>query len=201
MVLETPLGDVPLQVIGAHNASNTEAARWLAQEMGLDDEAFYESMTTFRGASKRLEVLATASPRVKAFKDFAHAPSKVKATVSALREQFPDRRIVACLELHTFSSLNPDFLPLYDGALALADVAVVYFSPKAVAHKKLPPLEASHVADAFGMPHPVVLTDSAEVRRFLDEATGAQHGAAVVVLMSSGNFDGNEVSQWAEAWG
>jgi UDP-N-acetylmuramate: L-alanyl-gamma-D-glutamyl-meso-diaminopimelate ligase len=201
MVLETPLGDVPLQVIGAHNASNIEAARWLAQEMGLDDEAFYESMTTFRGASKRLEVLATASPRVKAFKDFAHAPSKVKATVSALREQFPDRRIVACLELHTFSSLNPDFLPLYDGALALADEAVVYFNPKAVAHKKLPPLKASDVAEAFGMPHPVVLTDSAEVRRFLDEATGAQHGAAAVVLMSSGNFDGNEVSQWAEAWG
>jgi UDP-N-acetylmuramate: L-alanyl-gamma-D-glutamyl-meso-diaminopimelate ligase len=118
-----------------------------------------------------------------------------------LREQFPDRRIVACLELHTFSSLNPDFLPLYDGALALADEAVVYFNPKAVAHKKLPPLKASDVAEAFGMPHPVVLTDSAEVRRFLDEATGAQHGAAAVVLMSSGNFDGNEVSQWAEAWG
>jgi len=199
-VLETPLGDVPLQVFGAHNASNVEAARWLAQEMGLDDETFYESMTSFKGASKRLESLPTGNARVLAFKDFAHAPSKVKATVAALREQFPNRRVVACLELHTFSSLNPDFLPLYAGTLDGADVPLVYFNPQAVAHKKLPELNAGQVGAAFGFPTPEVITKSIDVRAALDQAVGTDGMPTVVALMSSGNFDGNDVSEWTRAW-
>lgn len=200
LVLETPLGDVPLQVFGAHNASNVEAARWLAQEMGLDDETFYEAITTFRGASKRLEALPTASNRVVAYKDFAHAPSKVKATVAALREQYPDRKTIACLELHTFSSLNPDFLPLYAGALEGADVPVVYFNPKAVAHKKLPDLSAESVRNAFGVPVPEVHTESDAFKRALEGAVGETEGPIAVVLMSSGNFDNNDVAQWSSAW-
>jgi UDP-N-acetylmuramate: L-alanyl-gamma-D-glutamyl-meso-diaminopimelate ligase len=199
-VLETPLGDVPLQVFGAHNASNVEAARWLAQEMGVDDETFYESMTSFKGASKRLESLPTGNARVLAFKDFAHAPSKVKATVAALREQFPNRRVVACLELHTFSSLNPNFLPLYDGSLDGADVPLVYFNPQAVAHKKLPELNAGQVGAAFGVPAPEVYTNSIDVRAALDQAVGTDGMPTVVALMSSGNFDGNDVSEWTRAW-
>jgi UDP-N-acetylmuramate-alanine ligase len=199
-VLETPLGDVPLQVFGAHNASNVEAARWLAQEMGVDDETFYEAITTFKGASKRLESLPTGSTRVLAFKDFAHAPSKVKATVAALREQFPNRRVVACLELHTFSSLNPNFLPLYDGSLDGADVPLVYFNPQAVAHKKLPELNAGQVGAAFGSPAPEVYTSSSEVRAALDRAVGTDGVPTVVALMSSGNFDGNDVSEWTRVW-
>ena len=199
-VLETPLGDVPLQVFGAHNASNVEAARWLAQEMGVDDETFYESMTSFKGASKRLESLPTGNARVLAFKDFAHAPSKVKATVAALREQFPNRRVVACLELHTFSSLNPNFLPLYDGSLDGADVPLVYFNPQAVAHKKLPELNAGQVGAAFGFPAPEVYTNSIDVRAALDQAVGTDGMPTVVALMSSGNFDGNDVSEWTRAW-
>jgi UDP-N-acetylmuramate: L-alanyl-gamma-D-glutamyl-meso-diaminopimelate ligase len=199
-VLETPLGDVPLQVFGAHNASNVEAARWLAQEMGLDDETFYESMTSFKGASKRLESLPTGNARVLAFKDFAHAPSKVKATVAALREQFPNRRVVACLELHTFSSLNPDFLPLYAGSLDGADVPLVYFNPHAVAHKKLPELNAGQVGAAFGFPTPEVITNSIDVRAALDQAVGTDGMPTVVALMSSGNFDGNDVSEWTRSW-
>jgi UDP-N-acetylmuramate: L-alanyl-gamma-D-glutamyl-meso-diaminopimelate ligase len=121
------------------------------------------------------------------YKDFAHAPSKLKATAAALKQQFPARRLVACLELHTFSSLNPAFLPQYAHCFDAPDVAVVYFNPQVLAHKRLPPLAAAAVAEAFQRPDLRVITDSAELAAFLRAQAWAN---ANLLLMSSGTFDG-----------
>lgn len=192
-ILETPFGDVPLQIIGEHNLLNLEGARWICLEMGIQEDEFYEAIASFTGASKRLESLKS-SDKVKVYKDFAHAPSKVMATVSAVKETYPNSKVVACLELHTFSSLNPDFLPGYSGALDKADEAMVYFNPKAVAHKKLPPLEEETVAQAFGRSDLQVLTQADMV---LDRLVAERNNDTVYLLMSSGNFDGKDLNEWA----
>lgn len=193
-ILETPYGDVPLMIIGEHNLLNLEGARWICLEMGIQEDQFYEAIASFTGASKRLEPLAS-SAGVKVFKDFAHAPSKVKATVSAVKETYPDHKVVACLELHTFSSLNPDFLPGYAGSMDKADEAVIYFNPKAVAHKKLPLLDEDIVSRSFGRSDIEVITMS---EMLPDHLVSRREGKTVYLLMSSGNFDGAELNRWAE---
>ena len=135
-LLETPDGDMPIEVFGAHNLNNLAGAKWVCQNMGVDQEGFYEAIASFKGASKRLEKIAESKSKV-AYKDFAHSPSKVAATTQAVKEQYPNRTLVACLELHTYSSLNAEFLKEYEGALAFADVAVVFYSPDAVKIKQL----------------------------------------------------------------
>lgn len=192
-ILSTPFGDVPLQIIGEHNLLNLEGARWMCLEMGVQEDEFYEAIASFTGASKRLELLAQTDTTV-VYKDFAHAPSKVKATVSAVKETYPDKKVVACLELHTFSSLNPDFLPSYAGAMDACDEALVYFNPKAVAHKKLPPLDGDIVAGAFGRSDIQVITDAEMV---LDQLKSEKANETIYLLMSSGNFDGNSLEDWA----
>ena len=134
--IETAEGMMPLEIFGEHNLSNLEAARWICLEMGVQEDAFYDAILSFTGAQNRMEVFKFGD-QVKVFRDFAHAPSKVAASVKALKEQFGSVRAV--LELHTFSSLNPEFLPQYLGTMNAADEAWVYFSPDAVAHKKLKP--------------------------------------------------------------
>jgi UDP-N-acetylmuramate: L-alanyl-gamma-D-glutamyl-meso-diaminopimelate ligase len=183
--LETPDGDLQLEIFGAHNLQNMEGARWICQEMGIQEEDFYEAIASFKGASKRLEKIAESADRV-VYKDFAHSPSKVAATVKAVREQFPKRKLVACLELHTFSSLNPEFLPQYKGSLDPADEALVYFSPKALAHKKLPELSIAQVHDHFANDALNVSNASDEVLDWLKKVDGP----AVFLLMTSGNFYG-----------
>ncbi len=187
-LLQTPDGELPLEVFGHHNLLNMEGARWICQEMGVQEAEFYEAIATFKGASKRLEKIAESKKSV-VFKDFAHAPSKVSATVAAVRELHPTKKLVACLELHTFSSLNPDFLPLYKGALDLADEAMVYFSPKTVAHKKLPAIEKEDIVTNFANSKLVVSNDSAEVVTWLKS-----QGDAIFLLMTSGNFDGLDLN-------
>lgn len=193
MILETAEGDLPLQVFGRHNLQNLEGARLVCNRLGIMDEAFYEAISSFRGASKRLEKIGESGSRT-VYKDFAHAPSKVLATVGAVREQFPDRRLVACLELHTFSSLNPEFLPFYKGTLDAADVAMVYFNPEVVAHKKLPPVGADQVRSLFGRTDLKVFTDAESVYRELQR----QEGPAAFLIMTSGNFDGQDLGAWAD---
>lgn len=194
-ILSTPFGDVPLQIIGEHNLLNLEGARWICLEMGVQEDEFYEAIASFTGASKRLELLAEGD-QVKVYKDFAHAPSKVKATVDAVKETYPDHKVVACLELHTFSSLNPDFLPSYAGSLDSADAPIVYFNPKAVAHKKLPELEEDTVSSAFGRADINVLAMSEQV---LDTLKSEKDGPTIYLIMSSGNFDGQDLAVWADA--
>jgi len=179
--VSTEEGMMPLQIFGAHNLSNLEAARWLCLEMGVQEDEFYDAIMSFTGAQNRMEVFHEGSTKV--FRDFAHAPSKVKASVAALAEQFGKVRVV--LELHTFSSLNPEFLPQYAGVMDGANEAWVYYSPDAVAHKKLPPLSKEDVAQAFGPG--VRVFDDAEA---LGVALSNSDGNKAMALMSSGNFSG-----------
>ena len=147
-LLDTDDGPMPIEVFGKHNLNNLEGARWICQLMGVQQEDFYEAIATFKGASKRLEKIGQGSTSI-AYKDFAHSPSKVKATTQALKNQYPDRSLLACLELHTYSSLNPEFLSQYKGALDGADKAVVFYSPKAVKIKKLDAVSSAQILEAF----------------------------------------------------
>lgn len=185
-ILETEMGDVPLKIFGKHNMSNLEGARWICNQMGLMDDDFYEAIAEFKGASRRLEPLVE-NEKLRAYRDYAHAPSKVKATVEATKETFPDHQLIAFLELHTFSSLNEDFLPQYKGSLAVADEAIVYFNPQVVAHKKLPALTVEKVRAAFDAPNLHVVNDSAELTQRVKDGLPKP---SVLLLMSSGNYDG-----------
>lgn len=178
--------EVPIQVFGEHNLRNISAAKEVCKQLGIKGRDFFKAVASFPGAARRLELVREGATAV-VYKDFAHAPSKLKATATALKRQFPQRRLVACLELHTFSSLNPAFLPQYAHCFDAPDVAVVYFNPQVLAHKRLPPLAAAAVAEAFQRPDLRVITDSAELVTFL---RAQRWDNANLLLMSSGTFDG-----------
>lgn len=183
----------PLRIFGAHNLQNLIGAMHLAGEMGIENDAFLRAMATFTGAGKRLQKVRETDTCV-LYKDFAHSPSKLKATTKAVKEQFPHRTLVACMELHTFSSLKKEFLPQYLDAMEQADQAIVYFSPSVVAHKKLEPITREQVKTAFGG-NVLVLTETQEVLDFLRAQTWKN---AVLLMMSSGNFDGIDYEKLGE---
>ncbi len=193
--LETPEGPMPLEIFGRHNMNNLAGAKWICQHMGVDEDAFYEAISSFKGASKRLEKIAE-TPTCKVFKDFAHSPSKVSATTKAVREQFSRRKLIACLELHTFSSLNPEFLSEYRDSLKTADEAVVFFSPEAVKIKKLQTLSEEIIFKAFGRNDLQVFTDPEKFQEYLKTQN---YKNSVLLLMSSGNYGGldfDKISGW-----
>lgn len=195
--LETNDGPMPMEVFGEHNLNNLSGAKWICQNMGIDEEEFYEAIATFKGASKRLEKIAETTTAV-AYKDFAHSPSKVQATTQAVKKQYPDKKLVACLELHTYSSLNAAFLTEYQGALDAADTAVVFYSPDAVAIKKLEEISKEQIEQAFKRDDLIVYTNPAEFKSFL---TAQNFNESVLLLMSSGNYGGldfNEVQHIIE---
>jgi UDP-N-acetylmuramate-alanine ligase len=185
-LLETPEGPMPIEVFGKHNLNNLEGARWICQLMGVDADDFYEAIATFTGASKRLEKIAETDTAI-AYKDFAHSPSKVKATTEALKNQYPDRKLIACLELHTYSSLNPEFLKEYRGALDAADSAVVFYSPHAVMIKKLEEIKSEQIDAAFGRQDLMVFTNPADFKTYLFTQDFQNTS---LLLMSSGNYGG-----------
>ena len=187
-LLETPEGDMPIEVFGAHNLNNLAGAKWICQNMGVDEADFYEAISSFKGASKRLEKIAENKNNV-AYKDFAHSPSKVAATTKAVKEQYPERKLIACLELHTYSSLNPNFLKEYEGALDAADVAVVFYSPDAVKIKQLDEITAAQIGKAFNREDLIIYTDPAAFQAFLFNLQFDNDGIALL-LMSSGNYGG-----------
>jgi UDP-N-acetylmuramate: L-alanyl-gamma-D-glutamyl-meso-diaminopimelate ligase len=154
--------------------------------LGVTDKDFYGAISSFKGAAKRLQMLAETDDCA-IFQDFAHSPSKLKATVTAVRQQFPGRKLTACMELHTFSSLTADFLPEYKDSMKDAHQAFVYYNPKTIEHKQLAPITPDQVALAFGGRQVTVFTDSAELVKTLK--TLDYHGRNLL-LMSSGNFDG-----------
>lgn len=184
--LETPDGPMPIEVFGAHNLNNLAGAKWICQNMGIDEEDFYEAIQSFKGAAKRLEKIAETTSAV-AYKDFAHSPSKVSATTQAVKKQYPNKKLIACLELHTYSSLNAEFLSQYEGALDAADVAVVFYSPDAVAIKKLEEISKTQIESAFNRNDLIVYTNPTEFQNFLKEQT---FNESVLLLMSSGNYGG-----------
>ena len=185
-LLETPEGDMPIEVFGAHNLNNLAGAKWICQNMGVDEAEFYEAIASFKGASKRLEKIAESKTKV-AYKDFAHSPSKVAATTKAVKEQFPNRKLVACLELHTYSSLNAEFLQEYEGALEFADVAVVFYSPDAVKIKQLEEVTYEQIASAFNRKDLIIYTNPKDFKEYLF-ALDLENSA--LLLMSSGNYGG-----------
>src|SRR6476660_7686211 len=165
-LLETPEGPMPIEVFGAHNLNNLAGAKWICQNMGVDEAEFYEAIASFKGASKRLEKIAESKNKV-ADKDFAHSPSKVSATTKAVKAQYPNRKLVACLELHTYSSLNAEFLKEYEGALDAADVAVVFYSPDDVKIKQLEEVTYDQIAHSFKRDDLVIYTNPSEFKDFL----------------------------------
>jgi len=187
-LLETPEGPMPIEVFGAHNLNNLAGAKWICQNMGVDEADFYEAIASFKGASKRLEKIAENKNNV-AYKDFAHSPSKVSATTKAVKEQYPDRTLIACLELHTYSSLNPEFLKEYEGALDAADVAVVFYSPDAVKIKQLDEITAEQIGKAFNREDLIIYTNPAAFKEYLFHLKYDTKGIALL-LMSSGNYGG-----------
>lgn len=184
----------PLNVFGKHNLQNMNAARLILNQLGFSDNQVYMAMMDFKGAAKRLEQIAENKSCV-AFKDFAHSPSKLKATVAAVKEQFPNRKLIACMELHTFSSLKKDFLPQYKNCMDDADLAYVYFSPEVVAHKKLESISAGLVANSFGTDNIRVFTNSKELQQELKSQNWEKTN---LLLMSSGNFDGVDLNAFAK---
>jgi UDP-N-acetylmuramate: L-alanyl-gamma-D-glutamyl-meso-diaminopimelate ligase len=184
--IDTPDGLMPLEIFGDHNLQNLAGAKWVCQHMGIDEEDFYEAIASFKGASKRLEKIAESSETV-IYKDFAHSPSKVKATTEAVKKQYPQRDVIACLELHTYSSLNAAFLAEYNGALDKADKAVVFYSPHAVKIKQLDSVSEEQISNAFQRDDLIIFTNPSEFKEFLFSQNLHQ---SAVVLMSSGNYGG-----------
>lgn len=183
--LETDEGDLPLSIFGEHNLHNLAGAKWICQLMGVDEMDFFEAIESFQGASKRLEKVAYGST-AHLFKDFAHAPSKVKATTGAVASQFPTHTTIGCLELHTYSSLNPAFLPNYKDALAALDEAIVFYDPEALKIKGRPILSIDEIQSAFGG-ELQVFTKPAELHAYL---WSKNYHKTVLLMMSSGSYGG-----------
>ncbi|MCF8258612.1 MAG: peptidoglycan synthetase [Flavobacteriales bacterium] len=189
--LLTDVGKVPLKIFGNHNLMNLTGARLVCGSLGITNAQFYEAIQSFKGAANRLELVAE-NGRVSVFKDFAHSPSKLKATVQAVKQQFPDRKLTACMELHTFSSLTAEFLKEYAGSMDAADEAIVYFNPHTLKHKKLPELDKKDVKKAFARKDLEVYTDSADLRKHLLSQKWRKRN---LLMMSSGTFDGIDVAK------
>lgn len=184
--LNTSEGEMPLEIFGTHNLQNLAGAKWICQHMGVDEEDFYEAIASFKGASKRLEKIAESDKTV-IFKDFAHSPSKVKATTAAVKGQYKSKNLLACLELHTYSSLNAEFLEEYRETLSSADKAVVFYSPDAVKIKKLEEVTKDQIAKAFNREDLIIYTNPADFKAFLFNESLENTS---VLLMSSGNYGG-----------
>ncbi len=183
-----------LQIFGEHNLMNANGARLVCNQIGISDEQFYEAIKSFTGAAKRLEVVSKNN-NTAVFKDFAHSPSKLKATTQAVKKQFPNRKLIACMELHTFSSLNENFLKEYEGSMALADEAIVYFNPHTIEHKKLKPITEDQVRKAFGGNNISIYTDS---HQLLNSLLSINFENKNLLMMSSGNFDGIDFKELGE---
>ena len=183
--LITPFGDVEIGIFGDHNLQNLQGALYICEELGVTAEQFYASIGTFKGAAKRQEILAQHASGI-LFRDFAHAPSKLKATVQAVKNQFPSRRLIAVQELHTYSSLNKAFLPNYAHSMDEADVAILYLNPHAVALKKLELMTEAELRAGFQRSDLVLFTDSAALQDYL---AGQDYTQTNLLLMSSGNYD------------
>lgn len=182
-----------LKIFGGHNLQNLIGAMRLGEAIGITNDDFLNAIQSFTGAGKRLQKVAEKGSFTM-FKDFAHSPSKLKATTKAVKEQFKDRHVIACMELHTFSSLKKDFLPHYKDTMKMADEALVYYSPEVVKHKKLEPISKELVYEGFGG-NVIVMNDTKEVSDYIYSKDWKN---SVLLMMSSGNFDGINYEELGE---
>jgi UDP-N-acetylmuramate: L-alanyl-gamma-D-glutamyl-meso-diaminopimelate ligase len=191
--LITTGGNIPLRVFGHHNLLNLSGALEVCRQLDVDDAEFYKAISTFNGASNRLESIGK-NEHTRIFRDFAHSPSKLKATTNAVKEQYPDKFLVACMELHTYSSLSQAFLEQYQGSMDAADLPIIYFNPHALTIKKLPPLDPEMVKAAIGRNDLIVFTDSKKLSEFLLNFGWKNKN---LLMMSSGDFGGMDVKAFA----
>ncbi|GGK47455.1 MULTISPECIES: UDP-N-acetylmuramate--L-alanine ligase [Flavobacteriaceae] len=195
--VETLEGEMSLEFFGKHNLQNMAGAKWICQHMGVGEDEFYEAIATFKGASKRLEKI-TENESTVIFKDFAHSPSKVEATTNAVKDQYAQRTVLACLELHTYSSLNTEFLKEYEGALNAADIAVVFYSPKAIEIKKLEKVTEQQIKEAFNREDLLIYTNPETFKTFLFSQNFKN---TALLLMSSGNYGGLDFDKFKDLVG
>ncbi len=192
-LLETKYGSVPLALFGQHNMQNIQGALLLCRDLGIEDHHFYDSIQTFKGAERRQQLLANDNSRA-VYLDFAHAPTTVRATINAFKETYKDHKLVTCLELHTYSSLNMEYLPQYKGALDQSDQALVYFNPEVVKRKRLPALSPEEVQKQFDKDGLQVYDDSNEL---IDQLRSLDDNTFVLLIMTSGNFSGVDLNNLA----
>ena len=178
-----------MKIFGRHNMENLSGALKVCQELAIEEDQFFHSMQSFEGAGKRQELIAQ-NDKTSVYMDFAHSPSKVKATVSAFHERFPRKKLTAILEIHTFSSLNKNFLPQYKSSMEKADEAIVYYNPEVLKHKKLEALDPDFVEKSFGKTGLEIITSSAKLKVLIEKKSKED---GVLLLMSSGNFGGIEL--------
>ena len=182
--------EVEINIFGEHNLQNLQGALHICESLGITKEQFYEAIPEFKGAAKRQEILAKSDSAI-LFRDFAHAPSKLKATVNAVKKQFPNRRLIAVQELHTYSSLNKEFVDNYAHTFDLADIAVIYLNPKAVSLKKLELMDEERLQLAFKRKDLILFTEIEKLKEFLESQN---YLATNLLLMSSGNYDDMDLS-------
>lgn len=185
---------IKINVFGNHNMQNIQGAKLVCQQLGISDDVFYSAIQTFEGANKRLQKLYfNKEKNITVFLDFAHAPSKVKATIQAVKSNYPNEKLIACLELHTYSSLQKNFLPQYAGSMDLCDEAIVYFNPHALTIKKLPELKSEDIQSGFKSAQLKIFSQS---RQLFDYIITSIDKNVVILLMSSGNFDDFDFNNW-----
>jgi len=180
-----------MQLIGAHNYQNMKAAQRICNDLGLSGKQFFRAMSTFVGANKRLEFIKNKKDRAVLI-DYAHAPSKVEATVKAVKDHWPKRTLLAAFELHTFSSLNKEFIPHYRHVFDPADIAIIYYSPHTLTMKKMPAIDEAWLEQQIAHPKLKVFTDKDS---FVNYLSGINYKNTNLLLMSSGTFDGFNLSK------
>lgn len=188
-ILQTEHGDMPVSIFGRHNLLNLNAALKVCVSLGVSKEHFYKAIASFTGAARRLEKIAT-QPNLLVFRDFAHAPSKLKATLDAVKEAMPLRKVIACFELHTFSSLNEQFLSEYAHSMDAADISIVFFSHHALQLKGLPALSKEIIHSYFQRPDLLVVDNKEELEQTVRNLIAGRREQTCLLLMSSGSFDG-----------
>jgi UDP-N-acetylmuramate: L-alanyl-gamma-D-glutamyl-meso-diaminopimelate ligase len=193
-ILETCYGGIPLNVIGSHNMQNIQGAKLICRDLGIEDHEFYEAIQNFRGVEKRQQLLATNHSRA-VYLDYAHAPSSVEATISAFKETFEDHKLVTCLELHTYSSLNMEYLPLYKGSLKEADKAMVYYNPREVKKKRLPELDPVEVKARFARKDLEIYNDASALEKSLRRLDEEDF---ILLLMSANSFSDMDIRYLAK---
>lgn len=192
--LEVEEKEIPLLIFGNHNMQNLQAAYLACKSLGITDNQFYTHIQSFKGAAKRLELIAKRDTS-RVFKDFAHSPSKLKATINAVKQQFGSQKLVACMELHTFSSLNKEFLLEYKNSMDEADISIVYYNPHTIEHKRLASITQEEVKAAFANENIIIFNDSAALKGYLETMNWKDTN---LLLMSSGNYDGIDVDIFAK---
>ncbi len=185
---------ISLDIFGKHNLENISGALEICRLIGITDLQFYKAISSFKGANKRLQKLGE-NEQTSIYMDFAHSPSKVTATINAVKEQFTNKKVVACLELHTYSSLKKDFLPQYNKSMEMADEAIVYFNHHTIELKRLEPVEPIEIEHAFNKKGLKVFTDSKQLLEYL---LSSNYKNKVLLMMSSGNFDGIKFQEFTQ---